>query len=76
VSNDETLAKAIIELGFACKADTFIIPMQDVCLLNGDYRMNTPGVEMANWAIKIPEDSFTNKTASYLKRLTNKYNRA
>ena len=76
VSNDETLAKAIIELGFACKANTFIIPMQDVCLLNGEYRMNTPGVEMANWAIKIPDSCFSSKTLSYLKRLTNKYNRA
>ena len=75
VSDDVTLAKAIIELGFACKADTFIIPMQDACLLKGEFRMNTPGSELSNWSVKIPKECFSVKTSSMLKRLTTKYKR-
>ncbi|MBO7187767.1 MAG: 4-alpha-glucanotransferase [Clostridia bacterium] len=69
------LAKAIIKLGYASRADVFIIPMQDACLLNGDYRMNTPGREIANWTVKIPKKYFNTKTKNYLKELTIQYKR-
>lgn len=69
------VARAVIELGYACKANTFIIPMQDVCLLGADYRMNTPGRDIANWTVKIPAKCFTKRYSNYLKRLTNKYGR-
>ena len=69
------LAKAVIRLGFASKADTFIIPMQDVALLNGDFRMNTPGREIANWTVKMPKFTFGKKYEKYLRELTKKYKR-
>jgi len=69
VSTKTGLAKAIIKLGYFSKANTFIIPMQDAVLLNGDYRMNTPGREIANWTLKIPEKYFSNSVKKYLKDL-------
>ena len=69
------VAKAVIRLGYASKANTFIIPMQDVALLNGDYRMNTPGREIANWTVKMPKFTFGKKYAKYLRELTKKYKR-
>ena len=69
------VARAVCELGFASNSDLFIIPMQDVALLNSDYRMNTPGREIANWTLKMPKSSFGKKYSNYLKSMTKKYNR-
>ena len=49
--------------------------MQDVLLLNGDYRMNTPGREIANWTVKFTNRSFNQKAETFLAELTEKYNR-
>lgn len=72
---NKRLARAIIELGFACRSNTFIIPMQDVLLLNGDFRMNTPGREIANWTVKFSKKSFNKNAEKFLATLTEKYNR-
>lgn len=75
ISSPKTLAKAVIELGFASNAYLFILPMQDVALLGKDYRMNTPGREIANWTLRVPAKCFSNKNAKYLADLSEKYNR-
>ena len=73
---NESLAKAIIELGFASKANLFIMPMQDVLLLDSDYRINQPGiVKDQNWAIKFKSDAFSRLTSNKLKKLSQKYKR-
>ena len=69
------LVKAVIELGFASKANLFLLPMQDVALLGKDYRMNTPGREIANWTLKVPKKYFSKSNSEYLKDLTKKYKR-
>ncbi len=75
INGKEDLAKAVIELGFYCKSKLFVIPMQDVALLNGDYRMNTPGREIANWTTKIPSKAYSKVFANRLLKLTEKYKR-
>lgn len=76
VSDNRTLVKAITELGFKCKANTFILPMQDVALLGADYRINEPGtVKPQNWSVRIDKKAFSRRNAEYLKKLTVKYNR-
>ncbi len=75
VGNKNQIARAIIELGYASNANTFIIPMQDVVLLNGDYRMNTPGREIANWTLKMKYNHFSKSASKYLADLTEKYDR-
>ena len=75
-SSDEELADTIIELGFACKADTFIIPMQDVLKKGGDYRVNEPGtVKPQNWAVRFLKEDFSSESAAALRKYTEKYKR-
>ena len=67
---------AIIELGFSSKANTFILPMQDVLRFGSDYRINEPGVvSEKNWAVRFNDSDFTKSVADKLKKLTIKYNR-
>lgn len=75
LKNEKDLANAVIELGFASKAELLILPMQDVALLNGDYRMNTPGREIANWTMKIPSSAFVKANSKKLLKLCEKYGR-
>ena len=75
-SSDEGLADTIIELGFGCKADTFIIPMQDVLKKGSDYRVNEPGtVKPQNWSVEFKTEDFTADTACFLKKIAKKYKR-
>jgi 4-alpha-glucanotransferase len=39
----------LVESAFASVAQLAIVPMQDVLALDGNHRMNTPGVEKGNW---------------------------
>ena len=73
----EDLARAIIELGFKCAAKTFIMPMQDVLLKDGSYRINRPGVVgKCNWSVRFKAEDFTDETAAKLLELSEKYGRA
>ncbi len=76
VSDEKLLVKAITELGFKCKANVFIMPMQDVACLGTDYRINEPGtVKAQNWAVRLDKKVFSNKNADFLKSLTERYKR-
>lgn len=74
VSSDNSLLKAIIELGFHCRANLFIMPWQDVIGAGSDYRINAPGtVSENNWSIRFEEKDFSDDKILYLKTLTEKY---
>ncbi len=76
ITSDLSLAKAIVELGYACKSNLFIIPAQDFAGLGTDYRINEPGtVKLQNWAVRIDKKLLSVKNAEYLKELTKKYKR-
>lgn len=75
IRSQKSLAKAVIELGFASKANFFILPMQDVAFLGKDFRMNTPGREIANWTLRIPKRHFSKKNLDYIATFTSIYNR-
>ena len=73
---NEQLIDAIIELGFISKANTFILPLQDILKLNTDYRINEPGtVRDQNWAVRLEKSQFNLKVRNRLKTLTEKYHR-
>ena len=75
-STCDGLCDAIIELGFASKANAFIIPYQDVLRCDGEYRVNVPGVvKDNNWAIRFNRADFTRAACEKLKALTVKYDR-
>ena len=70
------LADAAIELGFACKSDMFILPMQDVLKKGTEYRINEPGtVKPQNWAVRFKKEDFDELSAKKLGILTEKYGR-
>lgn len=70
------LVNAIIELGFKCKSKAFIMPMQDLLNLDGEYRINTPGtVSPKNWSVRFKEKDFSSKVSNKLKKLSQKYGR-
>ena len=76
IDNRKRLARAIIKLGFNCKSNLFIIPVQDIALLNTEYRVNEPGTHKAqNWAVKINKGAMNDKVALRLKKLTISSNR-
>lgn len=76
IENDEDLARAIMLLGFYSKANLFIMPMQDVLLLNSDYRINEPGtVKEQNWSVRFNEKDFKKSAANNLKKLAIKCGR-
>lgn len=76
VFDDESLASAIIELGFSSKANLFIIPFADILKKGTEYRINEPGtVKDQNWAIRFSFTEFSKETAMLLKDLTEKYDR-
>ena len=76
LSNNKSIVNAIIELGFATKANLFIIPMQDLLSLDDDYRINQPGKVLDNnWAVKLDKSQVTAKNFAKIKSLTKKYNR-
>lgn len=72
----EQLAWCLIKLGLKSKANTFIIPMQDLLLLGSDYRINEPGtIKEQNWAVRFNKTHFKKSTATKLKKLSETYSR-
>ena len=70
------LISAITELGIKSKANLFIIPMQDILMLDGDYRINEPAtVKEQNWAIKFDKEDLSLGVFSSLKEMCEKYSR-
>lgn len=70
------LADSIVELGFACAADLFVLPMQDVAMKGGEYRMNEPSTDKPqNWAVRFTAGDFKKVFANKLKKLKIKYKR-
>ncbi len=76
IKDARSLAKTIIKLGFACKANLFIIPLQDALFLDSEYRVNEPGtVKQSNWSVRIDKKLISQRLSSTLKGLTSEYDR-
>ena len=72
----DDLVRSIIHLGMASKSKLFIMPWQDVLMLDSSYRINEPGsIKTQNWAVKFTKSDFKKSTAEKLKQLTQKYSR-
>ena len=72
----EDECKTIIELLFASKADTVIIPMHDICCFGEEARMNAPStVSGKNWTFRFTEKDFKRRLAAWLKEKAEEYNR-
>ncbi len=76
VKDKKAVAKSVIELGYASKANLFMLPVQDLLLLDTSYRINEPGtVKQQNWAVRIDKSFMTKTNVNKLLRLKMAYNR-
>ena len=76
VESIEVECASIIELLFSTKADTVIVPMQDVLAFGEEARLNAPStVSQQNWTFRFVEKDFGRRRAAWLKALTEAYNR-
>lgn len=65
----EDAPAAFVKEVMACKADTAVIPMQDVLGLGSDARMNTPSTIGGNWMWRMLPDAATAEVAARLRKL-------
>ncbi len=76
VETIEDECQSVIELLFSLKANTVIIPMQDVLCMGAEARLNAPStVSNLNWTFRFTEKDFKHRKAAWLKDLTERYNR-
>lgn len=52
-----------------------IFPIQDLCLMGSDARMNTPGVAAANWAFRYVKEDLTQGRKNWLLKTTRLFGR-
>jgi 4-alpha-glucanotransferase len=72
----EDECKSVIELLFASKADTVIVPMHDVLCFGEEARLNAPStVSNLNWTFRFTCKDFGRKRAAWLKELAETYHR-
>jgi len=75
-SDEKLICWTLIEAAFGSKANTAIIPMQDILCLGSESRMNIPNtIGGKNWAWRL-EEGFTNTGIEIkLRELSRKYGR-
>jgi len=52
-----------------------VVPIQDVMYLDGDARMNTPGIAAGNWQWRYTEDMLSQGIMEHLRYITELYGR-
>ncbi|MBE9562615.1 MAG: 4-alpha-glucanotransferase, partial [Proteobacteria bacterium] len=65
----------LIESAFASVAMLAIVPMQDVLMLDGNHRMNVPGVEKGNWRWRFDWSQLPHWANDKLRHLVHFYGR-
>ncbi len=65
----------LIKTSMASAANLCIIPCQDILRLGSEARFNTPGHATGNWSWQITPGALTDKLASRLRKVTEKYHR-
>lgn len=65
----------LIRLAFSSVANQAIIPLQDVCSLGTDARMNLPGTAEGNWTWRYRPEALTSDYSDRLRALTQIYGR-
>ncbi len=66
---------ALIRLGMASVADTFLAPAQDLLSLGTGSRMNFPGRPAGNWTWRLADGALDAPTAARLRELTELFGR-
>ncbi len=69
------VVQALIAYLYSRRAETVIVPMQDLLGLPSSCRMNVPGVAEGNWHWQMEQGALTVNLAQRLSELCQKYNR-
>ncbi len=73
---EEVICWTLIEAAFRSRANTAIIPMQDILCLGSESRMNTPNtIGGKNWAWRLEEGSITPGIETRLRELSQRCGR-
>lgn len=67
--NDDTISRQFLELAMRSRADTAIVPMQDVLGLGARARMNTPATTTGNWKWRLTDEQVNLDIAGQLRNL-------
>jgi 4-alpha-glucanotransferase len=73
-SNQEVVWVMIRE-ALASRADTAIVPAQDLLALGSEARMNFPGIAKGNWRWRLKDGALTQELAQRLRSITITYGR-
>jgi 4-alpha-glucanotransferase len=71
----EQMPELLVRAAFASVARLAIAPMQDVLALDGDHRMNRPGVADGNWRWRFSWDQVKPQIAAHYRHLLELYGR-
>ena len=71
----DEIPEIFVRLAMMSRADTAIVPVQDILGLDSSARMNRPGTDEGNWRWRMHEGMITEKTAGYLLKLVKTYGR-
>lgn len=71
----DNVIQKLIRLAWSSVAVMAVVPLQDVLELGSDARMNTPGIASGNWQWRFRKDQLTGAKASWLKEITELYDR-
>ncbi|MFK5968531.1 MAG: 4-alpha-glucanotransferase [Candidatus Marithrix sp.] len=66
----------LVESAFASVAQLAIVPMQDILMLDGEHRMNVPGVVKGNWQWRFDWSQLPHWVNDKVRHLANFYDRA
>lgn len=66
---------ALIEMAWSTVASQALVPLQDLLELGAESRMNIPGFAQGNWGWRFRWTQIRGKHRSFLKEITEKYNR-
>ncbi len=75
-SAQPNMPQALIQLAFETKANTAIVPMQDILGLDATHRMNIPGTIEKNWQWRFDWDALTTAHIDGIKQAIQQSNRA
>ncbi|MDE7453234.1 MAG: 4-alpha-glucanotransferase, partial [Clostridia bacterium] len=71
------LCRSVINLAFASKSNTVIIPLWDLLALGGEARINEPStVSDKNWSRRFVKEDFSKQLSDYLKKASQRSKRA
>ncbi len=76
-ATSEELCRSVVELAFASKSDTAIVPVWDLLALGGEARINEPStVSDKNWSRRFLKEDFSKELSDYLKKVSKRSKRA